>query len=657
MIRIINDSDYKTATWVDFKPKKGTKPESLKLSTGQIAPVIPSPDGIYSARVTLEPRADLFAQELDSSIPYKFKLSDWIADDIAGLIPEIHVEYESTFRIIKLTNVNLVLDTEAVKVYELEGHINGWKARISISIYSEQDVAEFQLQIKWSDRGSPSWFTSLKSLRLYSKEEYFVDYGKKLGVSYSKQFDVYCTELFNSTGTQIGDGQPLNFRGAIFCRPTWMNNPAIREKMSPEAEHQFLMFHQHRFENFEARKEFPVVAMADHAGNYGPANTKIKMWEPGTEEMEIDARVLAFRSQMLFPGSHFDLRFYSNTPNTGGTGDQIVFGAVKDAAALLAMDGRFLHVLGYHHTYPMRPFHWHELNGKELKAKDHPNCTTWNLIPDHRLGSDMLGKPRTWAPSNFAGGYNGPDEEHHQQLYETFAASLRREPILKWSFESLIEASLMMKKGRMGAPRAIGRQLDTWMEILSILPHRAADIQSLIRDKVSATKAQWSGKFVTGPVKPLNTVNANGRGLINYDYWVPWEHGLFSIGAYKYLVNNNDPEFRQIVLDVTRSVVEYGFIPINGRYSVATCVRWFTDGSPLTITDVSSQVGTGNDKEVRLDSNMLRWTLPALVVHILLDGPSKAKAREILNQFEPLVSKSRDSEWLSLGDWSGLGSN
>ncbi len=656
MIRIINHSNYPTTSWVDFAPKKNTKYSSLQDPiSGDNFPVVTGKDGFCSTKVTLPPKTSLWLNEgNDDVIATKFQLSDWVSDNILDLIPEIHIDYNSTIAIIN----NLVVTKEvevndAVAIYELEGFRQGWKVRLSVSIYSEQDVAEIQMQIKWSNPQDTSWFVNLKSVKLYANEEYHIDYATKLGVTYSREFNRYVTTLFSSSGFQLGDGQPLNYRGAIFCRPNWMRDPVIRLKLTPEQEFKFLMDNQDRFTNFESRKQFPIVAMDDHREFFGAGATKILTW-PEDPQLEINARVATFESQMHIPGSHFDLRLYSNSPNTGATGDQIVFGSVKDAATILSQDGRFLYVLGYHHTYPMRPFHWHDASGKDLQAKDHPNCTTWNLIPDYRLGSDMLGKPRTWAPSNFAGGYNGPDEEHHQQLYETFAANMRREPILRWSFESLVQASLMMKKNRMGAPRAVGRQLDTWMELLPLIPRRDAEIGSLINDKVSATKASWTGKFVSGPVKPLNTVAANGRGLVNYDYWVPWEQSLFSIGAYKYLVNNTDPEFRQIVLDVTRSVVEYGFIPLNGGYSVATCVRWHTDGTPVVITDEGAQIGTRNDKEIRLDSNFVRWTMPALIVHILLAGPSATKASQILAWYGRIVTKSRDSEWLSLGRLLGM---
>lgn len=658
MIKIANESSYPYTGWVDFSLPKNIDGDSkwdTLLFGKQKHPLVKGSDGFYSTRVSIPAFTTQVFELAKLGQVYKFKLSDWISDNINDLIPAIQIVFgNDQIAFLEFKDIKLIEDNEAVKIYELTAFSMGWKSRMSVSIYSEQDIAELQFYVRWSDRTDPSWSVSVKSIDLFSREEIWLDYAKKLGVTNLGLHNngVYALSLFRN-GVMY-DGQPLNFRGAMLCRPQWMNDPILRAKLSPEDEQRFLSFHQDRFTNFLSRKEFPVVAMADWRNNLGPSESaKLLPTSLANALRELDARVDSFRASLYNSGGHFDIRFYSNLPNTGATGDQIVFGSVKDAASIAAQDPRFLHVLGYHHTYPMRPFHWHEVNGKDLKAKDHPNCTTWNLLPDHRLGSDMLGKPRNWVPSNFAGGYNGPDEEHHQQLYETFAAKMRREPILRWSFESLIQASLMMKKNRMGAPRAIGRQLDTWMEVLSILPHRKLELESLIFDKVAATKAQWVGKTVTGGVKPLNTVGKNGRGLLNFDYWVPWEQALFALGAYKYIVQYNDPEFRSILESVTKSVVNYGVLKDPaGNFHIGTAIKWNPDGTPVEITDWATQVGTGNDKEIRLDSNFIKWTLPAVFVYTKIgtDEATLVRAREIIQYFYGNVSDLglRDVEWLSI---------
>lgn len=655
-ICIKNESSYPTSTWVDFASVSPI--ESFKLrevGSTKLFPVVKGNDGFYSTKIDIRPKTTIWLQPVESEDgiqDYTFKLSDWISDKIESLIPIIQIRTPSTIMYVNITDITLVEDNEAVKIYELVGVKDGWKVRMNIKIYSEQDIAEFQFTVCWSDRANSSWTTEIVEVGMSTIEEYHFDYAKTLGIVKSKYPESYYYSLYKAAN--VFDGQPLTFRGAIFCRPGWMNSLTEKTKLNilPDLEHQFMMQNQDRFTNFMAREEFPVVGMDDWISGMGVSKIRVRNYHSASTDMA--GRIASHQSAMQFANTHYATRWYGNTPNTGGTGDQNVFGVIKDAATILTQDPRFLHVLGYHHNYPMRPFHWHEQNGKPLQAKDHPNCVTWNMLPDHRIGSDMLGKPRAWVPTNFAGGYLGPDEEHRQQLYETFAATLGREPILRWSFEAALEADLMARKNRMGAPRAVGRQVDTWMEYLPLLPKSNAKILSLINDKINATKAQWVGKNVPGPVKPVNTVGANSRGLTNFDYWVPWESSLFSIGVYKYATVFQDAEMLEILRQVTRSVVEFGFIWDGTKYLVITCVKWNPDGSPVVITDVAAQIGTGSDKELRTDSNLLNWTLPALQVylnltdHLDFNDPMRIKALDVLSTFAGTITSGRQSEWLSL---------
>lgn len=667
-LRIINQSNLPISTWSDFSipnPSEFDSGVALVEIGGKKRKFLglKGSDGFFSAKLDLLPSEDFFVEVIPASYPYTFKLSNWVVDNLEDLIPSVEISFNGAVTSLSPTKSKILISNEALKLYELEGYNLGWKITVWYFLYSDQDTVDVQFCITWSDRANPSWFKELDKIVITTKEELFLDFAPKLGVTLGSSpddFGNYRTTLLNNY-LNLGDGQRLDFYGALFCRPKWMSVKAERERLTQAQIDEFLATNRSRFVNFDSRKQFPVSVMATNwNGNLGPAKVYFSTY--GREQGDMTTRVINHLNQMNSPGSYFDPRYFSNSPNTGATGDQVVFGAGKDSPAVVTADGRFIHILRYHHTYPFRPFHWHETNGDPLKAADHPNCTTWSMLPDHRLGSDMLGKPHTWVPGNWTGGYAGADEEHRQQLYETFAMTMAREPMLRASTKAALQTDVLAKPGRMGAARSIGRQIDTWLEIAHVMPELKSFTDLAIRDKLNATKNQWTGRYVTGPIKPVTVVGPDGRGLINYEYWVPWEGSLFSIGVFKYLKTVTDESIRQLLLDVTRSIVEFGFIwhPVQNRYLTMTCIRWLANGERPIITDIDTQIGTGNDKEFRTDSNLTVWTLPALQVYLNLtddtaadvNDPLRDKAKSVLNFVFPNGPESaRNAEWLALRKW------
>lgn len=120
-----------------------------------------------------------------------------------------------------------------------------------------------------------------------------------------------------------------------------------------------------------------------------------------------------------------------NSGSTGGLEDQ----GFAHLEFLLA-HGQGAEIVRYFACRPyfFRPCHFRERDGSPILPENHPDLGMWNMLPDPRWSTDMLGKPRQ-VTANETQGWLGSDHEHMWFLTLCESAMVNPSPALQQELE------------------------------------------------------------------------------------------------------------------------------------------------------------------------------------------------------------------------------
>ena len=285
-----------------------------------------------------------------------------------------------------------------------------------------------------------------------------------------------------------------------------------------------------------------------------------------------------------------------------------------------------------------RPYGNRAKTGLPLLAEDHPAATTYDLAPDHRLGSDMLGWPN---PRGAIRGYITSDEQHRSDNLLWAMIQLTRNPHLIQCGKDILQLDLMDYRRKTWpaphsgcrSPRGWGRPLLSWCHALAAGFDEARELVDHMIERMWQAASYRADP--TGDVQPLSLNEPQygwrdqaGKQIYG---WLPWQESIAIIGLYAAYKQTGDERAEEMCITAAANIARYGFYQWEGRWRHCWAVRsngfQSLDPSLYTPAQPNMHVLNGNAD----------WTLPALEILLKLDPDNDAapRAARILNAYGP----------------------
>jgi len=388
------------------------------------------------------------------------------------------------------------------------------------------------------------------------------------------------------------DGQGRRFMGVLFFH----NEKLLKDEVEKET--------------LLAEYEYPLYGVARWA-----------WWGPWKEKFELPAgysnRIHADKARTnYYPAlNHFG---WLNNKRPADTGFQQDFAPFSHLDTVLSYSAKNMYADQLIvNQEACRPTHFFEENLALVSQRNHPKFVVWDeRYHYHKVVSeDQLG--RTYDTEFNENDWHGADFQHNSATF------LAEDFLLNGMMGSLIELRHKTEKLIAGLtlpsayPRwstnnpLIGREGRTYLSIVYVwlctgdkrlVSHVAQHIRELL-------EPEWVGKTAIGPIKPTRVLDDPRTGIPG-PAWIIWEDAIFVMGsdALREVMRESqiyDVEqiLKNIIWQVGKSVVTYGFHPETGRIGIA--MRW---DSGLPINDY-------NNKDLFTGSEGTAygvWALPCL---------------------------------------------
>lgn len=532
-------------------------------------------------------RITLVAAE-DDVPPFQFH--HWAVDKPEDLLLAFAVNVDGTEHraraVVRLESANeaRVRFHFTARVHDI--NIEGW-----LSMFSAQPWAEFEIRATYGTTATQGLHRVYGSLRMYSGEPMHVDWGVRKGLE-------PCFELKDGTWeTEIAKpGQWMRARtvevfGAMLFEPdidAAYEEHVARRDWGPEetASDSFVTPHL-----ADERAGGPICAMlaahhwADHWSPTG-AMPKAGPWA----DTEQRRRLFSLWARLRLPADEYETRPYAQPPNSGQTGEQPDFGCSRGEAVIAMEEPWAIYDLRYSvQAWLLRPYANREPNGAPVQAKDHPEAALYNLRPDERFGSDMLGWPK---PVGWISGYTTSDSQHRSDNLLWAMWRLTRSPSLERTIRDIIELEKMALKqpspprgSGVGAPRGWGRPLLSWAHGLQC---GFEEFEPLIVSMVS--RMAWAADYTARPYPTAQQVLSSREGKYGWNNadgtpirgvtW--WQEAIAVIGLYAAWRVTGMPSAREMALVVAKSICRHAFFEREpGTFDHCYVTRWL-DGAALT---------------------------------------------------------------------------
>lgn len=581
-----------------------------------------------------------------------FCVSDWVADDVAALIPQMKQLFsDGTLETSELKKIELIETSFARQVFRLLfSFSNGFWVTAFVTVYTSQDIVHLKLNHRWSNQKDPSWETHFEGLMVVTGEYFAIDFNKRFGGSDPVHADGKW-HTFLSGARFMGDAQALPIYGRLLCLPSKaipLSSPALLE----------------RIETLTNAAIGPVIGMAEPYEwegkflSYGhlpmiPRGVNVRT---DSENFEI-----YMRDFFTWPGDVYEPRPYGLAPTASQTGGQEDFGAVKGSMAIVAGNPFWIHQAAWSVSEYLRGFMHMEGDGTILRQANHPNWLTWSTLTNERASADMLGKSRE-RPYSYGSRYTGLDNQHRSQLLTAAYLALSGDPMCEEMLIQLVETDLARDQSHVDAARASGRLLQTWANLSLVLPQDASE--KCVKMMMAYLKAYKEQSLWTGPVKVSETVQDPRVGIVDelgnaLPAWTVWGHAIACKGFWAAWMATKHQDFKDIALDLARSITMFGtFQTFPGTWHCCTAVRWLDGGAPLPATSYTLEP-IGNARDIAIgDGGWWVWILPAILIEAAYDpkdGPEKARAFSILRQvIGDGPNTWNESEWFAVVDLKSL---
>ena len=384
------------------------------------------------------------------------QVSAWVADDIGRLIPRVTLREGGRTHVTPPPDLELQFSSPARQTWASTSRCGPLVVHFWCTLWSDQDVAEWQLFVVHSDPTSPAMQVTASSLQVEFGEPPVVDDAVPLGIGapfYNAESDRWSFDLIGGGPVDIGNAQGLPIiRGALLCTDSskrWWHNLLSADRAI-----------RARVDRLLSRGTGAPVAGNVWDGEWLAFRASVPA---GTRDRdEIDARIATLRGPMLEAQDLFAQRGRGLFKFTGSTGDQPDFGASKGAELTLG-DLRAGLTWHYHSGQALRPMHYREASGAPVRKADHPQWWTWSQTTHFNQGvsPDRLGKPYP-EPLFNTHGYSGTDDQHASSNDLASCAAAFDWPAHRMLVDDEIrvaEANTRFQSGVSGAARAIGRRM------------------------------------------------------------------------------------------------------------------------------------------------------------------------------------------------------
>lgn len=577
---------------------------------------------------------DLRASSTESSV-LEFPVAPSITDAPEDLRPVVEIRAGGRAASTALVPASIVaVERNAARVvWRVSGHGDGFHLDAWLYVASGQAHVPYEALVTWSDPTTAELRVDIDAMTLSFGEPFVVDFARSHG--WGMPFEAggrWHSDI--RPGDAMGDGEQVYVSGRVL--PTSDIVRRIREGANAQdiAELQSLI----------AARTSDLTA----------------------ELVDGDEPLMVFRPAELTtppPALPVGVGYYAQRPIgpakiTGTTGAQEDFGSTKGSDAYRYRPSDYARVSRYAATTPMRGFHFREADGSRVLAGQHPGTVTWSCRPDHRLSTDMLGKPDEWMPWSLrhgVSGFSGIDDQHRSLNNEAACILMTGSYALQESWRDLLEVDRMMPADRVGAARAVGRLAHQWAHHALIDGHHAEEIitRAVMRIERAANVMRLLGGDLEDPMGTMLTISAHRRDrFAGATHAQVWEEAIAVRGIYAVVeaarrLNMAALAARaeRIVLPYVQSLTTHCIRRDNtGSWRTAAYIRLQPNAVPLTDAEFFDPA------YAELVHSFDAWTLPAVLVRLELE-PEWSDGIAILRALRPNGPQSAlEAEWLCIGD-------
>lgn len=386
----------------------------------------------------------------------EFSPTDWVTDDLSRLIPTYLVKADGVVYRSNATQMRLTLETPARQSWVHTTRCGPLVLHYLSTVWSAQDVIEWQLFAVHSDPMSNAFEGNIEALRVVFGEPVVVDDRLPLGIErprYDRTRDQWFFDLI-SEPLIMGDAQGLPIiRGALLCTDSSKPSPASFRSTDEHV--------RARVDKLRARGGGAPVTGRNWDGAWLAFQSAV---EPRpTDAAELESMLDQQRGFMLRPQHLFAQRARGLAKAAGTTGAQEDFGVSRGAELYLGelLFGTTWH---YHTQEPMRPMHYREASGTPLRTSAHPGWVTWGQLTHWScaVSPDRLGKPCP-VPFFNTHRWSGKDDQHVSSNNLHAAVASFDWPAHRMLVDDEIrvaQANVRLLNGYgPGAPRAVGRRM------------------------------------------------------------------------------------------------------------------------------------------------------------------------------------------------------
>jgi hypothetical protein len=439
----------------------------------------------------------------------------------------------------------------------------GWHCLFVVKVYAGQSVVDYEMNLTWSDPLTPDTVRQAVSARI-----------KVVGADMTINYD-------GERGWSYVDG------GASVHVDRWLDGLTLRLTGS-------LLFG-----DTPAARIGGIAVTSENLADPGLYPRDLGLLVESVTDMESRARHagdLQAQDRMANSWHPTGPRYLANGPQTGFTGAQWPFGAVKDLIAM--QDPRRAYLLQHFMAddYCMRGHHHRTASGLRVMAADHPRWETFNAETE-RNSHDYLGKGRdrpyywNYAQQTPNGRCSVVDDEHRGDLGILFAYAISGSLTLRDAILDLLESDLaraIVRRNQVDieAPRASGRMWQSWAMMAGLFsdePEVLAKIKKCSVDELEMRERQDADSLARGVIPWMWKVTSNNyNGALSMA--IPWHEALAMLGVYQqamawevldpdlserfitYGIRHCSKLMRLCIVDGGRE----GFFPVNAIRSDAT---------------------------------------------------------------------------------------
>lgn len=495
---------------------------------------------IFTGRVPL--MADGFLQGRlvkDSSEQEKpkWKLHDWVAGSPEELKDTTQLKAHIKLPDLSVLAISCTLatqpdaplpDGQVSKVFEFSGEKDGWVAKFFLKARNDDPILDYEFIATWSDRTTTLTETMVESIALETGEYITVDHGPNLqeGFAQFSQSRDHVTVISGRRG--FIDGSSIVVRGQMICAPeNW-------EELQDQ--------HEEEIQNALSAAQGPVVGTTARGRAKFLALESLPILNEGTEADGF-IRSIELQQDTDLLGDHYATRSIGCANDPGATGTQEDFGALLGFESVVVGDPMWkrlapVHVdAEFYRGYLLYEGSLPDSNGTKLLRSDrHPQWTTFSGRTHWSASRspDRIGKGRGFG-SYRATGFDTHDPQHVSMNNLATLYAMTGSP----AYAELIHGIMVIHSAQIvptSSPRAIGRQLHWWANVMTLFPSNSVPFgqaRELIERMVAHVSTNMVGDdiMVTGIAKadPRRPVYDMDSGLL-VESASAWEHGLLSVG-------------------------------------------------------------------------------------------------------------------------------